>query len=106
MSCWPYTTQRWQRLRLLKLRQNPLCELCLQVGEIEPATVVDHIVPINKGGDPFPGFDQLMSLCAPCHNQKTRCEQIGEDYTVKGCDVFGRPLDPNHPWNRTPRGWG
>ena len=102
MSVWPYSTQRWQRVRRFKLRQNPLCELCIKVGYIEPATTVDHIVPINKGGDPFPGLYRLMSLCASCHNQKTRHEQIGEDYTVKGCDVFGRPLDPNHPWNRTP----
>jgi 5-methylcytosine-specific restriction enzyme A len=101
MSVWPYSTQRWQRLRRLKLQEKTLCELCIKQGRIEPATAVDHIVPISKGGNPFPAFDRLMSLCASCHNQKTRCEQIGEDYTVKGCDVFGRPLNPDHPWNTT-----
>ena len=35
---------------------------------------------------------------------KTRCEQFGEDYMRKGCDVFGRPLDPDHPWNREREG--
>jgi 5-methylcytosine-specific restriction enzyme A len=48
MSVWPYSTQRWQRLRLLKLQQNPLCEACLQVGEIEPAVAVDHRNPISE----------------------------------------------------------
>jgi hypothetical protein len=23
---------------------------------------------------------------------------MGEDWLRKGCDVFGYPLDPNHPW--------
>jgi 5-methylcytosine-specific restriction protein A len=100
MAKWPYTTQRWQRLRKHKLRQNPLCECCIKVGRIEPANVVDHITPINNGGDPYPGLDGLASLCASCHNLKTRGEQVGENYLIKGCDVFGYPLDPNHPWNK------
>src|SRR5262249_29355211 len=33
MSCWPYTTRRWERLRFVKLATNPCCEACLQVGE-------------------------------------------------------------------------
>ena len=37
----------------------------------------------------------------PCHNLKTRGEQTGENYLLKGCDVFGNPLDPNHPWYKT-----
>jgi 5-methylcytosine-specific restriction enzyme A len=100
MSVWPYSTQRWQRLRLHKLRQQPLCEACLQVGEIEPATVVDHRVPITQGGDSFPALDRLASLCESHHNAKTAAEQRGEDYMRKGCDIFGRPNDPDHPWNR------
>jgi 5-methylcytosine-specific restriction enzyme A len=103
MAVYPYTTQRWQRLRKQKHQRDPLCELCLRQGRIEPATVVDHITPINQGGDPFPGLDRLMSLCGSCHNQKTRHEQLGQDYTVKGSDLRGYPLDPNHPWNREGR---
>ena len=33
-------------------------------GWLKWASVVDHIVPINAGGDPFPGLDGLRSLCA------------------------------------------
>src|SRR6516162_9561553 len=108
MSVWPYSTQRWQRLRRLKLQQYPLCEACLQVGEIVPATAVDHRTPISQDGrkkrsaaEAFPPLDRLASLCAGHHNAKTRAEQLGEeDYMHKGCDFFGRPLDPNHAWNR------
>ena len=99
MATWPYTTQRWQRLRKHKLREHPLCEACLQTGRIEPATAVDHRVRIADGGDPFPALDQLASLCTSCHNTKTRAEQAGEtSWLTKGCDARGYPLDRNHPW--------
>ena len=62
MSSWPYSTQRWQRLRRAKLRVYPLCEACLQIGYVEPAAAVDHRTPINAGGDPYPPLDQLASL--------------------------------------------
>jgi hypothetical protein len=87
------------------MMREPLCEACLQVGEIVPAEVVDHRRPITKEGremrsaaEAFPPLDQLASLCASHHNQKTRAEQCGEDYLRKGCDIFGRPNDPDHPW--------
>jgi Bifunctional DNA primase/polymerase, N-terminal/HNH endonuclease len=64
-----------------------------------PAVAVDHIIAIASGGDAFPPLDRLMSLCASCHNRKTRVvEQLGEELTMKGCDVDGMPLDPGHPW--------
>src|SRR6516164_9796192 len=108
MSTWPYSTQRWQRLRKLKLQQNPLCEVCLQGrAEIVPAIAVDHRTPISERGrkerlvsEAFPPLDQLTSLCESHYNQKTRAEQLGEDYLRKGCDIFGRPNDPDHPWNK------
>jgi 5-methylcytosine-specific restriction protein A len=53
MSVWPYSTQRWQRVRKIKMQHEPLCQLCLKQGRIEPAFAVDHVVPINKGGAPF-----------------------------------------------------
>jgi 5-methylcytosine-specific restriction enzyme A len=108
VSDWPYSTRRWERLRLQKLMRHPLCEACLQVGEITPAEVVDHRNPISERGrkerwmlEAFPPLDQLASLCASHHNQKTRAEQLGEkDYMRKGCDIFGRPNDPYHLWYR------
>jgi 5-methylcytosine-specific restriction protein A len=104
VAVWPYTTQRWQRLRRHKLRAHPLCEACLQVGLIEAAVAVDHRIPIKRGGDPFPHLDELAALCEGCHNAKTRAEQLGREpapKVVKGCDVHGNPLDPNHDWYRT-----
>ncbi len=100
MCDWPYTTKRWLRLRRLKLQQHPLCEFCLQVGAIEPATAVDHRLAISRGGAPFPALDGLSSLCERHHNAKTNAERNGEDYERRGCDIFGRPNDADHPWNK------
>ena len=101
MAKWPYSTQRWQRLRRHKLREQPLCEACMQWGLIEPANVVDHKKPISAGGKPYPPLAELASVCESCHNAKSRAEQMGESrWFYKGCDIFGRPLDPQHPWYR------
>jgi hypothetical protein len=92
----------------VKLARNPLCEVCLQRAEIAAAEVVDHRTPISERGrkerrmsEAFPPLDELASLCASHHNQKTRAEQLGEtDWMRKGCDIFGRPNDCDHPWNK------
>jgi hypothetical protein len=71
------------------------------------AVAVDHRIPISEkarkqriADEAFPALSALASLCAGCHNSKSRSEQLGEtNYLLKGCDVFGYPLDPNHPWN-------
>jgi hypothetical protein len=80
----------------------------LQDGEVVPAEVVDHRIPISKQGreqrsafEAFPPLDGLASLCASHHNQKSRAEQLGQtDWMRAGCDVFGRPYDRDHPWNK------
>ena len=76
--------------------EPPLCEACLQLGYIEPAVAVDHILPIKRGGAPYPALAELASLCASHHNLKTRGEQLGRTLApkvVNGCDVDGRPFN-------------
>lgn len=90
-NIWPYNTARWQRLRKLKLRVNPLCEYCPpHIARL--ATQVDHKVAIKRGGDAF-SWDNLASVCQECHSQKTA---HGEK--LHGCDEFGLPRDANHEW--------
>ena len=59
-----YQSRRWRSLRALKLRHDPLCEECQRNG------LLDHIVPINKGGAPL-DMSNLQSLCNKCHAAKT-----------------------------------
>ena len=102
MAKWPYSTARWQRLRIVKLSAEPLCQACENRGELVAAEVVDHNTPINLGGDPFPGLDGLTSLCARCHNEKTASfDKQGGNVTgrrFKGCDEQGNPVDGADGW--------
>ena len=103
MADWPYSTARWQRLRLAHLDIEPTCRGCAAMGRLTRADTVDHVQAISDGGAPFPGHDGLHSYCTPCHSRKTaRGSEAGAVRTrkpMKGCDVNGRPLDPAHDWN-------
>lgn len=54
----------WQRLRLMILREEPLCRVCAGA-----ASQVDHIVPLAVGGSN--DRDNLQPLCHSCHSRKT-----------------------------------
>ena len=47
-----------------------MCEECLKAGRLTPAQMVDHIVPINKGGARL-DIENLQSLCNACHARKS-----------------------------------
>jgi 5-methylcytosine-specific restriction enzyme A len=47
----------------------PICQHC----DRELATDVDHIRPIERGGDPW-ALSNLQALCAPCHGRKMKAE--------------------------------
>jgi len=94
-----YNLKAWRYTRLAKLSATPYCEHC---GN--PATCVDHILPIEDGGHPF-DYSNLQSLCFKCHNAKSAAVDGGFGNKKKrgkifGCDIRGYPLDPDHPWNR------
>jgi 5-methylcytosine-specific restriction protein A len=67
-----YDSSAWRGkngLRKLRLNLNPFCQIC----EL-PANTVDHIKPINMGGDPY-DLDNTQSLCEVCHNKKRNKEK-------------------------------
>ena len=51
------------------LRREPVCRVC---GS-RPATQVDHVIAISKGGSHSP--NNLQAICGPCHNRKTNSER-------------------------------
>lgn len=65
-----YNSRTWRNLRRRFLDTNPLCVVCKQYDKVNAATVADHIVPINKGGEKL-NEDNLQAMCARCHNAKS-----------------------------------
>src|SRR5262245_160040 len=57
----------WRRLRMIVLRAEPLCRQCAA-----PASEVDHILPLARGGDN--SKENLQALCKSCHSAKTARE--------------------------------
>lgn len=39
-----------------------------------------------------------LALCDGCYEDVIESERTG--VPIRGCDVHGEPLDPNHPWNK------
>lgn len=64
-----YSSATWQKLRLIVLRKNPICQICSNA----PACHVDHITRISRGGAAL-DESNLQALCRPCHSKKTNAE--------------------------------
>lgn len=98
-----YGTQ-WQKLRLMVLREQPLCVECQKIGRLTVATVLDHITPHKGDMDLFYRRDNLQQLCATCHNRKTASEDGGfgnkdKSKASSACGADGLPVDNMHHWN-------
>lgn len=65
-------SNRWGRYRLMYLKANPLCVNCFKSDIYTPATIVDHIIPIDGEQDVlfWPEWNH-QPLCHTCHNIKT-----------------------------------
>jgi 5-methylcytosine-specific restriction endonuclease McrA len=89
---------KWQKYRAGYLLSHLYCVQCAKQGRRMLASVVDHIVPHRGDQEKFWDKANHAALCANCHNSyKQRLEKSGR---IVGCDVSGRPTDPNHHWNR------
>jgi 5-methylcytosine-specific restriction endonuclease McrA len=61
----PRGTRAYKARRLEVLQRDQwTCFYCMQ-----PATTVDHVIPIKAGGDPI-AYDNLVSCCARCNSMK------------------------------------
>ena len=65
---------RWRRARAAYLARHPLCVSCGAAGRLEPATVVDHIVPHKGDSVLFWDRANWQSMCKSCHDAKTARE--------------------------------
>ncbi len=83
-----YQTKRWKQLRISKLYDDPLCELCLSHGVRTPAEDVHHVISFMSTDDKYRrhrlAYDRnnLQSLCRACHQYQHH--QVGEESTPWG----------------------
>jgi 5-methylcytosine-specific restriction enzyme A len=64
-----YHSARWRKARLMKLRRQPLCELCLIQGRLVAAALVHHMFELASRPDLALDLDNLQSLCPSCHSR-------------------------------------
>jgi 5-methylcytosine-specific restriction protein A len=60
---------KWRKLRALKARIDPLCEVCLKRGVTVPLDVVHHVRPIDTHPELRLSLDNLESLCKAHHDK-------------------------------------
>lgn len=67
-----YGTGAWVRLRRAVLaRDEHLCVLHRQKGQLVAANEVDHIIPRRRAPEREYDMTNLQSLCRGCHSRKT-----------------------------------
>ncbi len=91
-------------MRTKLLARQPWCQRCEAEGRGRvPATDLNHIKPFRRPDGSFDGklFGDPANheaLCKTCHN--AHGARTDRDASPLGSGGDGRPLDPNHPWNR------
>ncbi len=74
-----YQSKQWQKLRLLKLSEEPLCEHCLAKNIVTAGEEVDHIISITIDWSKRLSYDNLQVFCKSCHSKKTAKDKLQKD---------------------------
>nr|WP_232897181.1 HNH endonuclease signature motif containing protein [Pontibaca salina] len=69
-----YADPRWVSASRRFLRRHPLCADCGELGAVEPATQVDHIIRHRGDRKLFWDKSNWQALCQRCHSRKTARE--------------------------------
>lgn len=99
-----YDSAAWRKARADYLAKHRTCEV---PGCPKKSGHVDHKVPRARGGASLDDRN-FQALCHSHHSSKTAQSDGGfgnrsggkVKLVVKGADANGRPLDPNHHWNK------
>lgn len=69
-----YGSRRWKAVRAQHRERHPLCAECERNGRVTAGELVDHIVPMREGGDPWDSANH-QTLCNECHQRKRAQER-------------------------------
>ena len=72
---------RWQKASKRFLARQPFCTECEKIGQLTPATVVDHIMPHRGDKVLFWDENNWQPLCKKCHDRKTRMNDQHQEYS-------------------------
>jgi hypothetical protein len=61
-----YNTKRWKEVRRLVLEEDGDCHWCRLKGKRTQATQVDHVIELDRGGDPY-DRSNLVPCCSSCN---------------------------------------
>jgi 5-methylcytosine-specific restriction protein A len=69
----------WEALKERFKREHPMCRICWERdGRAVPMHEVDHIIPFRDPSSPLRlDWNNLQSLCKPCHSRKTATHDGG-----------------------------
>jgi 5-methylcytosine-specific restriction protein A len=115
-----YNSREWKELRIMKLRANPLCEVCEREGIVTSAHAVHHRHPIEDSTSKAEMrkwafmWENLVSVCDACHAKihkeqgkgtkalaKQRAEQRQERWKDGLINRFIRPTNQNENENKS-----
>lgn len=92
---------RWQAVRAQVLRDEPVCRECARLGLTEPATQVDHVVPVAVAPELAFARENLQPLCTACHSRKNARERAAASSGGVGgpadSHALGGPSGPRGP---------
>ena len=84
-----YNSREWRELRIMKLRANPLCEVCEREGIVTSAHAVHHRHPIEESTSKAEMrkwafmWENLVSVCDACHAKIHKEERSHSKEAVK-----------------------
>ena len=84
-----YNSREWRELRIMKLRANPLCEVCEKEGIVTSAHAVHHRHPIEDSTSKAEMrkwafmWENLVSVCDACHAKIHKEERSHTKEAVK-----------------------
>lgn len=85
-----YNKNRWRKCSTAYRMAHPVCEVCSALGLIGLATVTDHLVSIECGGQRWHP-NNFMAMCEEHHNRKRAYERNHWTPAQSG----GLPVDRN-----------
>lgn len=102
-----YRTPHWRALREACFKRDG--RRCVVPGCQTPTyrLTCDHIETRPRDADGPTWFDVLSNVRTLCDEHDRQAKELASGkrrrdgkMVVRGCDVAGQPLDPNHIWNQ------